>query len=91
MPTQSEALRLMLEAIRAMREAGYIREDVQELASEAWDHLEGGGRPAPRLWPLHQLWPRHHRVVSLLVVHPGARSMSQVREALVDGGRTTGA
>ena len=43
MPTQSEALRLMLEAISAMREAGYTQEDVQELAGEAWDHLEGGG------------------------------------------------
>ena len=41
MPTQSEALRLMLEAISAMREAGYTQEDVQELAGEAWDHLEG--------------------------------------------------
>ena len=29
MPTQSQALRLMLEAIRAMRETGYTREDVQ--------------------------------------------------------------
>ena len=29
MPTQSHALRLMLEAIRAMRETGYTREDVQ--------------------------------------------------------------
>ena len=43
MPTQSEALRFMLEAISAMREAGYTQEDVQELAGEAWDHLEGGG------------------------------------------------
>ena len=43
MPTQSEALRLMLEAIIAMREAGYTQEDVQELAREAWEHLEGGG------------------------------------------------
>lgn len=34
-PMQSEALRLMLEAISAMREAGYTQEDVQELAGEA--------------------------------------------------------
>ena len=31
MPTQSQALRLMPEAIRAMRETGYTREDVQGL------------------------------------------------------------
>ena len=43
MPTQNEALRLILEAIIAMREAGYAQEDVQELAGEAWEHLEGGG------------------------------------------------
>ena len=45
MATQSGFLQLMLEAISAMREAGYTREDVQELTSEAWEHLEGGGRP----------------------------------------------
>ena len=44
MATQSGFLQLMLEAISAMREAGYTREDVQELTSEAWEHLEGGGR-----------------------------------------------
>ena len=33
----------MLAAISAMREAGYTQEDVQELASEAWDHRENGG------------------------------------------------
>ena len=43
MPTQSKALRLMLEAIIAMREVGYAQEDVQELAREAWEHLEGAG------------------------------------------------
>ena len=43
MPTQSEALRLMLEAISAMREAGYTQEDIQELAGEAWTHLERSG------------------------------------------------
>jgi len=42
MTTQSEALRLMLDAIAAMREAGYTREDIQELAGEAWEHLENG-------------------------------------------------
>ena len=30
MPTQSKVLRLMLEAIIAMREAGYAQKDVQE-------------------------------------------------------------
>lgn len=44
MSTQAEALRLMLTAIAAMREAGYTREDVAELAREVWDHLEGGGQ-----------------------------------------------
>ena len=41
---QAEALRLMLEGISAMREAGYTREDLQELTGEAWAHLEGGGQ-----------------------------------------------
>ena len=27
-----------------MREAGYTQEDVQDLAAEAWGHLEGGGQ-----------------------------------------------
>ena len=45
MATQSRFLQLMLEAISAMREAGYTREDVQELTSETWEHLEGGGQP----------------------------------------------
>ena len=35
--TAGQALRIMLEAIRAMRGAGYTQEDVHELASEAWD------------------------------------------------------
>ena len=43
MPTQRDALRLMLEAIRAMREAGYTQDEVQDLAGEAWPHLEDGG------------------------------------------------
>ena len=41
MPTQSQALRLMLEAMRA---AGYTQEDVQELVTAAFQHLEGGGQ-----------------------------------------------
>ena len=44
MATQSGFLQLMLEAISAMREAGYTREDVQELTSEVWGY-EGGGHP----------------------------------------------
>ena len=44
MLTQQDALRLMLGAVIAMREAGYTQEDVQELASEAWGY-EGGGQP----------------------------------------------
>ena len=44
MSTKAEALRLMLTAIAAMREAGYTQEDVAELAREVWDHLEGGGQ-----------------------------------------------
>ena len=46
MPSHGDALRLMLEAIGAMREAGYTQEGVQELASDAWDHLGGDG-PQP--------------------------------------------
>ena len=44
MSTKAEALRLMLTAIAAMREAGYTQEDVAELAREVWEHLEGGGQ-----------------------------------------------
>ena len=48
MPTQSQALRLMPEAIRAMRAAGYTQEDVQELVAAAFQHLEGDGTsPTP--------------------------------------------
>ena len=47
MSTKAEALRLMLTAIAAMREAGYTQEDVAELAREVWDHLEGGGQQPP--------------------------------------------
>ena len=43
MASQSDALRLMLAAIAAMREAGYTKEDIQELAGDAWDHIEAGG------------------------------------------------
>ena len=43
MSSQSEALRLMLEAIRAMRETGYTQEDVQELVGDAFEHLESDG------------------------------------------------
>ena len=42
MPTQSEALPAMLEAIVARRESGYTQEDVWELACETWHHLSGG-------------------------------------------------
>ena len=41
MATQHEALRLMLDAINAMREFGYTQENVQELVTHAWEHLEG--------------------------------------------------
>ena len=43
MASQSDALRIMLAAIAAMREAGYAKEDIQELAGDAWDHIEAGG------------------------------------------------
>ena len=43
MANQSDALRLMLAAISAMREAGYAQEDIQELAADAWEHIEAGG------------------------------------------------
>ena len=33
----------MPEAIRAMRAAGYTQEDVQELVTAAFQHLEGDG------------------------------------------------
>ena len=42
-PSQSDALRAMLEAVRAMREAGYTQEDVQELVTAAFEHIEGNG------------------------------------------------
>ena len=36
MANQSDAPRLMLAAIAAMREAGYTQQDLQELAADAW-------------------------------------------------------
>ena len=79
MPTQSEAFRLMLAAISAMREAGYTQEDVAELVGAA------GRRPAAtRLRPLPQLPSTDHRVVSLPVVHHGPGALPQVRQALVN-------
>ena len=44
MASQSEALRLMLDAISAMRQAGYTQEDIQELVTAAFEHLEGDPR-----------------------------------------------
>ena len=41
MANQSESLRLMLDAISTMRAAGYTQEDVQELVTAAFDHLDG--------------------------------------------------
>ena len=41
MPSQSESLRLMLDAINTMREAGYTQEDINELVNAAFEHLEG--------------------------------------------------
>ena len=41
MASQSEALRLMLEAISAMRAAGYTQEDINELVTAAFEHLDG--------------------------------------------------
>ncbi len=82
MSSQSEALRLTLEAIRAMRETGYTQEDVQELIGEAFEHLEGWP-PAIRLRPLYQLPTADHRLVSLPVEHPGPEALPQVRQALV--------
>ena len=41
MSTQSDALRLMLDAIGAMREAGFTQDDVQDLITAAFQHLAG--------------------------------------------------
>ena len=41
MASQSDALRLLLAAIAAMREAGYSHDDVLDLMKDAWEHLEG--------------------------------------------------
>ena len=43
MPSQSEALRLLLAAIRAMHQAGYTDEDIADLTCEALTHQQGGG------------------------------------------------
>ena len=40
MASQSEALRLMLEAISAMHAASYTQDDIQELVTAAFEHLE---------------------------------------------------
>ena len=44
MSTQAEALRLMLTAIAAMREAGYTQDDLQDLVTAAFEHLDGNPR-----------------------------------------------
>ena len=44
MASQSEALRLLLTALAAMRETGYTGDDVLDLVRDAWDHLEGDGQ-----------------------------------------------
>ena len=41
MSTQSDALRLMLQAISAMQSACYTQEDIQELVIAAFEHLDG--------------------------------------------------
>ena len=41
MASQHESFKLMLEAISAMREAGFTHEDLQDLLAAAFDHLEG--------------------------------------------------
>ena len=41
MASQSDALRLMLEAITTMRQTGYTQEDIQDLVSAAFEHLDG--------------------------------------------------
>ena len=44
MVSQSDALILLLQALAAMRDAGYSDDDVVDLVKDAWDHLEGGGQ-----------------------------------------------
>ena len=39
MASHRAALRRLLEAISAMREAGYARDDVQDLVTVAFEHL----------------------------------------------------
>ena len=82
MPTQSQALRLMLEAIRAMRAAGYTQEDVQVLVTAAFQHLEGKPHQPYACGHCPPLQPHHHRVVGLPVERPRARTLPQVRQAL---------
>ena len=41
MATQHEAPRLMLDAINAMRAAGYTQDDIHELVTAAFEHFEG--------------------------------------------------
>ena len=42
--SQVDALRTMLEAVRATREAGYTHEDVQKLVTSAFAHIEDGSQ-----------------------------------------------
>ena len=44
MASHREALHRLLDAISAMREAGYTQEDVQELVTAAFEHLEDDPR-----------------------------------------------
>ena len=60
----------MLEAFSAMRAAGYTQEDVQELVTAAFQHLEGEPHQPYACGHCPPLQPHHHRVVSLPMVHP---------------------
>ena len=43
MSSQSEALRQTLDAVKAMQEAGYTQEDIQELVAAAFERIEDDG------------------------------------------------
>ena len=43
MASQSEVLQQMLDAIKAMQEARYTHEDIEELVAAAFEHLKAEG------------------------------------------------
>ena len=83
MASQHDALIRLLDAIGAMRAAGFTRDDITELVTAAFQHLEGDHVRPHAFGPLHPLQHADCRVVGLPMVHPRPGTVPTVRKALV--------